>query len=194
MGVKRNGSGQYNGTLKVSLLTSEGGLNADGCNAGTFSSHRTSRDIIFKHSDVEYQRFNVTDDELQLSKIVDMKTSSLKTNSFNTSAVNTKISFYENAFENMKHKNSTADATCNGLKILDNLYTMDVYPSITKLPYNTSKKHVLIQMEQRMEIIKTLIVQILQYQTAYKDQTMLLWEMVSIDFIAVIKQQQMMVI
>ena len=34
-----NGNGQFNGSLKVSLLASEGDLNADGCNADTFNSH-----------------------------------------------------------------------------------------------------------------------------------------------------------
>ena len=52
--------------LKVSLLTSDGDINADGCNADTFHSHINSNNIIFKHSDVEYMRFNATDDSINL--------------------------------------------------------------------------------------------------------------------------------
>ena len=67
-----NGSGQFNGTLRVSLLTSDGDLNADGCNADTFNSNIITNDIVFKHNDVEYMRFNATDDELQLSKNIEL--------------------------------------------------------------------------------------------------------------------------
>ena len=48
-----NGSGHFNGTLRVSLLTSDGDSNADGCNADTFNSHIITNDIVFKHNDVE---------------------------------------------------------------------------------------------------------------------------------------------
>ena len=47
-------------------------LNADGVNADVFNSNVISNDIIFNHNDVEYMRFNVSDDEIQLSKNVDM--------------------------------------------------------------------------------------------------------------------------
>ena len=67
-----NGSAHINGTLRVSLLTSDGDLNADGCNADTFNSHIITNDIIFNHNDVEYMRFNATDDELQLSKNIEL--------------------------------------------------------------------------------------------------------------------------
>ena len=67
-----NGSAHINGTLRVSLLTSDGDLNADGVNADVFNSNVISNDIIFNHNDVEYMRFNVSDDEIQLSKNVDM--------------------------------------------------------------------------------------------------------------------------
>ena len=67
-----NGSGHFNGTLRVSLLTSDGDLNADGCNADTFNSNIITNDIVFKHNDVEYMRFNVSNDELQLSKNIEM--------------------------------------------------------------------------------------------------------------------------
>ena len=67
-----NGSAHINGTLRVSLLTSDGDLNADGVNADVFNSNVISNDIIFNHNDVEYMRFNVSDDEIQLSKNIDM--------------------------------------------------------------------------------------------------------------------------
>ena len=67
-----NGSAHINGTLRVSLLTSDGDVNADGCNADTFNSHIITNDIIFNHNDVEYMRFNATDDELQLSKNIEL--------------------------------------------------------------------------------------------------------------------------
>ena len=83
-----NGSGQFNGTLRVSVLTSDGDINADGCNADTFNSHIITNDIVFKHNDVEYQRFSVSDDSLNLSKKLDMKSSTLKTNTISTNGLN----------------------------------------------------------------------------------------------------------
>ena len=67
-----NGNAHINGTLRVSVLTSDGDLNADGVNADVFNSNVISNDIIFNHNDVEYMRFNVSDDEIQLSKNVEM--------------------------------------------------------------------------------------------------------------------------
>ena len=67
-----NGSAHINGTLRVSLLTSDGGLNADGVNADVFNSNVITYDIIFNHNDVEYMRFNVSDDEIQLSKNIEL--------------------------------------------------------------------------------------------------------------------------
>ena len=83
-----NGSGQFNGTLRVSVLTSDGDINADGCNADTFNSHITTNDIIYKHSDVEYMRYSQSDTSLNLSKDLDMKTSTLKTNTISTNGLN----------------------------------------------------------------------------------------------------------
>ena len=67
-----NGNAHINGTLRVSVLTSDGDLNADGVNVDTFNSNVISNDIIFNHNDVEYMRFNVTDDEIQLSKNIEL--------------------------------------------------------------------------------------------------------------------------
>ena len=83
-----NGSGQFNGTLRVSVLTSDGDVNADGCNADTFNSHITTNDIVFKHNDVEYMRFNATDDTIDLSKQLNLGSSTLKINSLNTNGLN----------------------------------------------------------------------------------------------------------
>ena len=67
-----NGSAHINGTLRVSLLTSDGDVNADGVNADVFNSNVITNDIIFNHNDVEYMRFNATDDEIQLSKNIEL--------------------------------------------------------------------------------------------------------------------------
>ena len=79
-----NGTGHFNGSLRVSVLTSDGDVNADGCNADTFNSHITTNDIVFKHNDVEYMRFNATDDEIQLSKNIDVGSSTLICNNFDS--------------------------------------------------------------------------------------------------------------
>ena len=79
-----NGNGHFNGTLRVSVLTSDGDVNADGCNADTFNSHIITNDIIFNHNDNEYMRFNATDDELQLSKNIDVGSSTLICNNFDS--------------------------------------------------------------------------------------------------------------
>ena len=67
-----NGSAHINGTLRVSVLTSDGDLNADGVNADVFNSNVIANDIVFNHNDVEYMRFNATDDEIQLSKNIEL--------------------------------------------------------------------------------------------------------------------------
>ena len=79
-----NGTGHFNGSLRVSVLTSDGDVNADGCNADTFNSHITTNDIVFNHNDVEYMRFNATDDEIQLSKNIDVGSSTLICNTFDS--------------------------------------------------------------------------------------------------------------
>ena len=83
-----NGTGHFNGSLRVSVLTSDGDVNADGCNADTFNSHITTNDIVFKHNDVEYMRFNATDDTIDLSKELNLGSSTLKINSLNTNGLN----------------------------------------------------------------------------------------------------------
>ena len=83
-----NGTGHFNGSLRVSVLTSDGDVNCDGVNADTFNSHITTNDIVFKHNDVEYMRFNATDDTIDLSKELNVGSSTLKINSLNTNGLN----------------------------------------------------------------------------------------------------------
>ena len=61
-----NGSAHINGSLRVSLLTSDGDLNADGVNADVFNSNVITNDIIFNHNDVEYMRFQAGDNTLRV--------------------------------------------------------------------------------------------------------------------------------
>ena len=42
-----NGNGQFNGSLRVSILTSDGDVNCDGVNADTFNSNVITNDIFF---------------------------------------------------------------------------------------------------------------------------------------------------
>ena len=67
-----NGNAHINGTLRVSLLTSGGDVNCNGVNADVFNSNVITNDIIFNHNDVEYMRFKASDDELQLSKNIEL--------------------------------------------------------------------------------------------------------------------------
>ena len=83
-----NGSGQFNGTLRVSLLTSDGDVNCDGVNADVFNSNVITNDIVFKHNDIEYLRFNVDDNAIDLSTDLDLQTSELMCNNFNCSDLN----------------------------------------------------------------------------------------------------------
>ena len=80
-----NGTGHFNGSLRVSVLTSDGDVNCDGCNADTFNSHIIANDIIFKHNDIEYMRFNADDNTIDLSTDLDLDTSYLYCNKFDSS-------------------------------------------------------------------------------------------------------------
>ena len=67
-----NGNAHINGSIRVSLLTSDGDVNAQGINADVFNSNVITNDIVFNHNDIEYMRFNATDDEIQLSKNIEL--------------------------------------------------------------------------------------------------------------------------
>ena len=83
-----NGSGHFNGTLRVSLLTSDGDVNSQGVNADVFNSNVITNDIVFKHNDIEYMRFNVDDNAIDLTTDLDLQTSELMCNNFNCSDLN----------------------------------------------------------------------------------------------------------
>ena len=94
-----NGDGQFNGSLRVSALTSDGDVNCDGVNADVFNSNVIANDTILRHNDIEYMRFNADDNTIDLSTDLDLNTPELYCNKFNTSTLDTKIPFYDNAFE-----------------------------------------------------------------------------------------------
>ena len=79
-----NGNAHINGTLRVSILSSDGDVNCDGVNADTFNSNVITNDIVFNHNDIEYTRYNATDDEIQLSKDIDLGSSTLHCNTFDS--------------------------------------------------------------------------------------------------------------
>ena len=83
-----NGNSHINGTMRVSVLTSDGDVNAQGINADTFNSNVITNDIIFKHNDIEYMRFNVDDNTIDLSTDLDLQTSELMCNNFSSSDLN----------------------------------------------------------------------------------------------------------
>ena len=61
-----NGNAHINGTMRVSVLTSDGDVNAQGVNADTFNSNVITNDIVFKHDDNEYMRFQVSDNTVRV--------------------------------------------------------------------------------------------------------------------------------
>ena len=83
-----NSNSHINGTMRVSVLTSDGDVNAQGINADTFNSNVITNDIIFKHNDIEYMRFNVDDNTIDLSTDLDLQTSELMCNNFSSSDLN----------------------------------------------------------------------------------------------------------
>ena len=83
-----NGNSHINGTMRVSVLSSDGDVNAQGINADTFNSNVITNDIIYKHNDVEYMRFNATNDTIDLSKELNLGSSTLKINSITTNGLN----------------------------------------------------------------------------------------------------------
>ena len=83
-----NGNSHINGTMRVSVLSSDGDVNAQGINADTFNSNVITNDIVFKHNDVEYMRFNATNDTIDLSKELNLGSSTLKINSITTNGLN----------------------------------------------------------------------------------------------------------
>ena len=83
-----NGNSHINGTMRVSVLSSDGDVNSQGVNADTFNSNIITNDIVFKHNDVEYMRFNATNDTIDLTKELNLGSSTLKINSITTNGLN----------------------------------------------------------------------------------------------------------
>ena len=83
-----NGNSHINGTMRVSVLSSDGDVNAQGIKVDTFNSNVITNDIVFKHNDVEYMRFNATNDTIDLSKELNLGSSTLKINSITTNGLN----------------------------------------------------------------------------------------------------------
>ena len=52
-----NGNGQFNGTLRVSILTSTGDVNCDGVNANTFKINVANTKISFNDDAFEYMKY-----------------------------------------------------------------------------------------------------------------------------------------
>ena len=123
-----NGNGQFNGSLKVSLLTSEGDLNADGCNADTFNSHIITNDIIFNHNDNEYMRFNATDDELQLSKNIDVGSSTLICNNFDSGLSDVVFNLNTNEFLRFQLSDNTVRVPNTKSFLSQNIFTDIIKP------------------------------------------------------------------
>ena len=123
-----NGTGHFNSSLRVSVLTSDGDVNADGCNADTFNSHIVANDIIFKHNDVEYQRFNATDDEIQLSKKIDVGSSTLICNNFDSGLSDVVFNLNTNEFLRFQLSDSTVRVPNTKSFLSQNVFTDIIKP------------------------------------------------------------------
>ena len=123
-----NGTGHFNGSLRVSVLTSDGDVNADGCNADTFNSHIIANDIIFKHNDIEYQRFNATDDEIQLSKNIDVGSSTLICNNFDSGLSDVVFNLNTNEFLRFQLSDSTVRVPNTKSFLSQNLFSDIIKP------------------------------------------------------------------
>ena len=123
-----NGTGHFNGSLRVSVLTSDGDVNADGCNADTFNSHIIANDIIFKHNDVEYMRFNATDDEIQLSKNIDVGSSTLICNNFDSGLSDVVFNLNSSEFLRFQVSDSTVRVPNTKSFLSQNLFSDIIKP------------------------------------------------------------------
>ena len=126
-----NGSAHINGTLRVSLLSSDGDVNADGVNADVFNSNVITNDIIFNHNDVEYMRFNATNDTIDLSKELNLGSSALKINSISTNGLNNMIFNVDTLGEFLRFNisDTTVRVPDNRSFLSQNIFTDIVKPS-----------------------------------------------------------------
>ena len=123
-----NGNGQFNGTLRVSILTSTGDVNAQGVNADTFNSNVIANDIIFKHNDIEYMRFNVDDNVIDLSTDLDLQTSELLCNNFRGSDLNDVVFNISDEFLRLQLSDNTVRVPNTKAFLSQNIFTDIVKP------------------------------------------------------------------
>ena len=123
-----NGNGQFNGSLRVSLLTSDGDVNCDGVNADTFNSNVITNDIVFNHNDNEYMRFNATDDEIQLSKDIDVGSSKLICNTFDSGLSDVVFSLNSNEFLRFQLSDNTVRVPNTRSFLSQNIFTDLIQP------------------------------------------------------------------
>ena len=123
-----NGNGQFNGTLRVSILTSTGDVNAQGVTADTFNSNVIANDIIFKHNDIEYMRFNVDDNVIDLSTDLDLQTSELLCNNFRGSDLNDVVFNISDEFLRLQLSDNTVRVPNTKAFLSQNIFTDIVKP------------------------------------------------------------------
>ena len=125
-----NGSAHINGTLRVSLLSSDGDVNCDGVNADVFNSNVIANDIVFNHNDVEYMRFNATNDTIDLSKELNLGSSTLKINSLSTNGLNDMLFSVDTLGEFLRFQisDSTVRVPDNRSFLSQNIYLDNLRP------------------------------------------------------------------
>ena len=123
-----NGNGQFNGTLRVSILTSTGNVNRDGVNADVFNSNVITNDIVFNRNDNEYMRFSATDDELQLSKNMDVGSSTLICNTFDSGLSDVVLNLNSNEFLRFQLSDNTVRLPNTKNFLSQNIFTDIIKP------------------------------------------------------------------
>ena len=123
-----NGNGQFNGSLRVSILTSTGDVNCDGVNADTFNSNVIANDIVFNHNDNGYTRYNATDDEIQVSKDIDVGSSTLISNNFDSGLNDVVFNLNSNQFLRFQLSDNTVRLPNTKSFLSQNIFTDDIKP------------------------------------------------------------------
>ena len=112
-----NGNGHFNGTLRVSVLTSNGDVNCDGVNADVFNSNVITNDIVFNHNDNEYMRFQVSDNTVRVPNTRSFLSQNIFTDIVKPLAFSNDVVF--------NGKNTTADGYTEYFKINSTNETVD---------------------------------------------------------------------
>ena len=123
-----NGAGHFNGRLRVSVLNCDGDISADGCNADIFNSNVIANDIVINHSDNEYMRFNATDDEIQLSKNIDVGSSTLICNTFDSGLSDVVFNLNSNEYLRFQLSDGTVRVPNTKSFLSQNVFTDIVKP------------------------------------------------------------------